>query len=118
MNMTKPIGIFKGVIVDTQSLATLMPFYEAVFGPPKFVDGDRWAAMGSVGAAALNLAAGSERTGKGIVFAVKVDDITAATRQIIAAGGQQLGEPKAGAHEIRCFFSDPDGHALAIYQAL
>ena len=115
--MTQPVGIFKGVIVDTQSLATLVPFYEMLFGPPKFIDGYRWAAMGSPGAAALNLAAGTECTGKGIVFAVKVDDLAAATRRITAAGGQALGEPKTGPHEVTCLFSDPAGHTLAIYQA-
>lgn len=116
--MTAPIGIFKGVILDTERLDTTLPFYEAMFGPAKFIDGTRWAALGSPSAGALGLAAESEITGHGLVLSVKVEDVNVAAERILEMGGRLLGEPVRGAHEIRVIAEDPSGTPIAVYQGL
>lgn len=114
--MSQGIGTFKGVILDCAQMGDLLPFYTAILGAPKFQDGDRWSVIQGQGGA-VNLAAGAEATGNGIVLSVKVQDVEEAVAQATAAGGRIVIDIKKREHEIVAYVADPAGNVLALYQS-
>lgn len=110
-------GTFKGVILDCNSMNELLPFYTAILGEPKFQDGERWSVLQGQGGA-VNLAAGTEATGKGIVISVKVENVEEAFAQAVASGGKAVAGPVSRAHEIVAYVADPAGNVLALYQSI
>lgn len=102
--------------IDCGQMSDLLPFYKTILGAPKFQDGDRHAAIQTEGAA-VNLAAGGEQTGNGIVLAVKVEDVETAVRTAAQAGGRVISEPVRRTHEIVAYIADPKDNMLAIHQS-
>ena len=115
--MSQGIGTFKGVILDCAQMGDLLPFYSAILGAPKFQDGDRWSVIQGQGGA-VNLAAGAEATGNGIVLSVKVQNVEEAVAHATGAGGKIVREIKTREHEIVAYVADPAGNVLALYQSI
>jgi predicted enzyme related to lactoylglutathione lyase len=97
-------------------LETALAFYTSVFNlKPKFVDGQRYAAL-DAGGTTLALAGPEEDLTDGAVAAsFKVDDVQTALDAIEAAGGSVVQPPAAGPHELRAVVSDPWGNTLIVY---
>jgi len=106
----------KQVVQPVGDVAAAMQFYGAAFGfAAKFTDGDRFAAL-DAGAVTLALAGPAEDVTDGRAApVVKVADVAAALRQVVAAGGAVLREAERGPHEVRAVVQDPWGNLVVVY---
>lgn len=104
------------VIQPVGDVAAATRFYGAAFGfAAKFTDGDRFAAL-DAGAVTLALAGPVEDiTGGRSAPALRVSDVTAALRAVVAAGGAVACEAQQGPHEVRAVVRDPWGNLLVVY---
>ena len=93
-------------------------FYGSVLGfATKFVDGQRYAAL-DAGGITLALAAPEEDVAGVAAASVKVSDVDATVKAIVAAGGTVVREPAAGPHEVRAVVRDPWANTLIVYGPL
>lgn len=107
----------RGVILAIDNMDTQCKFYEQLFGPLKFRDGDQWAVL-DAGGATISFAGPREQTGHPVALSAKVTDVAAAVEAAVAAGGVQVSPPVQGAHEIRASVADPAGHLIVFYSGL
>lgn len=91
-------------------------FYAEAFGlTPKFVDGDRYAAL-DAGGVTLALAGPTEDVTGGVPAAsFKVPDVTVALAAFVRGGGAVVLEPQQGSHETLAVARDPWGNTVVIY---
>jgi len=109
-------GELRQVLHPVGDVGAAVDFYAAAFGfAPKFIDGDRYAAL-DAGATTLALAGPAEDVTDGdSAAAVKVTDVEAAMRAVVAAGGSVSRQSDAGPHEVRAVVRDPWGNPIVIY---
>ncbi|MFD9664287.1 VOC family protein [Rhodococcus sp. NPDC059968] len=114
-NETTPskIGNVLHPVADVQSA---VEFYRDALGlAPRFVDGDRYAAL-DAGGTVLALAGPEEDLTRGTPAAsFKVSDVKATLGALVEAGGRVLREPAQGPHEIRAVAQDPWGNTIIVY---
>jgi glyoxylase I family protein len=91
-------------------------FYAAAFRfAAKFTDGDRFAAL-HAGTVTLALTGPAEDiTGGRSAPALRVSDVAAALRAVVAAGGAVAREAEQGPHEVRAVVQDPWGNLVVVY---
>ena len=100
-------------VLPSDDLAAAVEFWTSVLGiEPTFVDGDRWAQF-DLGGSRLALA-GADRTSDAAGVMVKVTDVDAARKALVASGAS-VGGIEEGPHELRCVVTAPGGHPLTIY---
>ncbi|MFE3029648.1 VOC family protein [Nocardia tengchongensis] len=97
-------------------VARAVQFYQKAFHlDPRFIDGDRYAAI-DAGGTTLGLAGPAEDITSGTpAAAFKVGDVTAALKAFIEEGGSIVREPQQGPHEVRAVAQDPWGNTVIIY---
>ena len=106
------------VIYPVDDVQAAVAFYSATLRlPPRFVDGERYAAL-DAGPATLALAADTEDIASVAAAAFKVDDIEAFVERVLAAGGQVIEPIADGPHERRVTVSDPWRNRLIAYAPL
>ncbi|GAA1832842.1 hypothetical protein GCM10009836_08720 [Pseudonocardia ailaonensis] len=105
-NVLHPVG----------DVAAAVRFYGEAFGlTPKFVDGDRYAAL-DAGGTTLALAGPEEDVTGGVAAAsFKVPDVGAALDALTAAGGTVVRPAEQGPHEVRAVAKDPWGSTIVVY---
>ncbi|ALG15162.1 VOC family protein [Kibdelosporangium phytohabitans] len=113
MNEAAKIGNVLHPVADVDAAVR---FYSAAFGlAPKFVDGDRYAAL-DAGGTTLALAGPEEDVTGGVPAAsFKVTDVAAALAAVVDSGGTAVREPERGPHEVRAVARDPWGNTVVIY---
>lgn len=107
----------RGVILNVADMDAQCGFYEDLFGPLNFRDGDRFAVLDG-GGTTVNFAGGSERGILPTALTAKVADVEAAVAAAVAAGGTRVSPPTRGPHEIRATVADPAGHHIVFYGPL
>lgn len=120
MNETQQQATFpvlRGMILNVEDMDTQCGFYEDLFGPLKFRDGDRFAVLDG-GGTTVNFAGGSERGALPTALTAKVTDVYAAVAAAVSAGGTRVSPPERGPHEIRATVADPAGHHIVFYSPL
>jgi len=119
MIRSQPLGAFRQVIIPVGDVGAAVAFYSALLGlSVKFQDADRWAAL-DAGTLTVALAGLPEQPAEGaIALGIKVSDVNVALRDICAAGGTVLSEPRDGSHERRGACRDCHGTPLALYSPL
>lgn len=106
------------VLHPVADVAAAVEFYGSVLGfPTKFVDGQRYAAL-DAGGVTLALAAPEEDVAGVAAASVKVPDVDATVKAIVAAGGVVVREPEAGPHEVRAVVRDPWSNTFIVYGPL
>lgn len=106
------------VLHPVADVAAAVEFYGSVLGfPTKFVDGQRYAAL-DAGGVTLALAAPEEDVAGVAAASVKVLDVDATVKAIVAAGGVVVREPEAGPHEVRAVVRDPWSNTFIVYGPL
>ena len=103
------------VLYGADDLAAAVAFYRDGLGlSVKFQDGERFAALDG-GGTTFAIAAPEEQIVTGPAVSFKVDDITATTDRLIAAGAEMVRGPERGPHEIRAVLRDPAGNSFVVY---
>ncbi|QII03235.1 glyoxalase/bleomycin resistance/dioxygenase family protein [Rhodococcoides fascians A21d2] len=103
----------------SKDIAAAVEFYVEVFGfKPKFVDGDRFAAL-DAGDAALALCNPSESVAGDVVAAsIRVEDVGSVVSSVCQHGGSVIRPAEVGPHEIRAVVADSSGNPLILFQKL
>lgn len=103
------------VLYGADDVATAVAFYRDGLGlAVKFQDGERFAALDG-GGTTFAIAAPEEQIVPGPAVSFKVDDVTATTERLIAAGAELVRGPEEGPHETRAVLRDPAGNSFVIY---
>jgi catechol 2,3-dioxygenase-like lactoylglutathione lyase family enzyme len=103
------------VMVSTDDLDASIAFYDALGFRLKFRDGDHYAALDG-GSITLALATEVDHPMPGeLVVGIKTDDVDAATRAVLGAGGSVVSQPRDDAHERRAVVRDGQGNGLVFY---
>jgi len=106
------------VVHPVADVGAAVAFYADALGlAPKFVDGDRYAAL-DAGGATLALAAPEEDVTGRAAAALKVADVDAALQRAVEAGATVVAGPDDGPHERRVVVDDPWGNRVVLYAAL
>ena len=107
------------VFYRVQDMDAAVEFYGTVLGlPPKFRDGDRWAAF-DVGGVTLALEGAGEEVprGGGATVSLRVQDLDGFA-DLLRQRGARAPEAQVGPHERRIDIADPSGNALVLYEPL
>jgi predicted enzyme related to lactoylglutathione lyase len=83
----------------------------------RFRDGARYAAL-DAGGVSLALLAGTERIVDRAALGLRVPDLHAAVKTLVAAGAQIVSAPEPGPHEWRAVLREPGGNPLVLSQRL
>jgi hypothetical protein len=100
-------------VFPVADLGDAVAFWSKLLGiEPTFVDGDRWAQFDLDGRRVA--LAGTDRTSDRPGLMVKVEELDAARRGLLA-DGFDVGPIEEGPHELRCTGTGPGGWAVVLY---
>lgn len=114
--MTVAITRIRTAYVAVDDVTAAVAFYQALLGPPRFRDGDRWAQFDAGGtgfAVASRAEAARDATGTVIVFESDADEDH---QDLIAAGAKPLEARDMGSHGHTRTYQAPDGHLFQLFR--
>jgi predicted enzyme related to lactoylglutathione lyase len=108
----------KNVYVQADRVSSVLPFYTKLLGAePLFVDGERWAQF-KIGGLTVALAGEEEAAGgagAGWVVTLETEDLAAARKAAVEAGGVVEEERDMGDHGSAVVLRDPAGNLVTLW---
>jgi predicted enzyme related to lactoylglutathione lyase len=107
----------KFAFVVARDVELLRDFYASALGLPiRFQDGDRWCQL-NAGRADIALGNGEEAhpVVQGTAVVYQVDDLTAASQRVVAAGGSVLATRDMGSHGQVATCRDVEGNDFRLF---